>query len=258
MLQFTLQCLLLTIFAACSPQTAPRDLQQLEWLVGNWRGQTNGAHFYERWERVNATEMSNINYSLCNGEAVISDRGSIRLQDDQIIAGGEKDKWRMTRLSKNEVVFENPDIAYAQKITHRLTPEGQWHARIEGKQGVIEYLLTRVAPLSELTKQKPQPISGRFVGTGETPEKNVPMIFALSAQEGQQRILVSSPDGQHKDVPAQRVCYDPPQLKFALDDGGQTLEFVAEHKGDELIGKATNGKMPITLRLRREQGTPKQ
>lgn len=252
MLPFTLQCLLLTFFAACSPQTAPHDLQPLDWLVGNWRGQANGAHFYERWERVSATEMSNINYRLCNGEAMIGERGGIRVQGNQIVAGGEKDKWRMTRLTQNEVVFENPDIAYAQKITHRLTPEGQWHARIESKQGVIEYRLTRVAPLSELTKQKPPYLSGRFTGEGISPQKSVRMMADFSVQEGQPRLLVSSPDNQAKAVPARRLCYDATQLKFALDDGAQEIEFVAEIRGDEIIGKATDEKIPVTLRLRRE------
>lgn len=252
MIQFTLQCFLLTFFAACSAQTTPRDLQQLEWLVGNWRGQANGAHFYEQWERVSATEMSNITYSLCNGAAVIGERGTIRLQDGQVIAGGEKDKWRLTRLTHNEAVFENPEIAYAQKITHRLTAEGKWHARIESKQGVNEYLLMRVAPLAELTKQKPPFLSGRFTGEGTSPQKTVRMIADFSVQDGQPRLLVSSPDNQTKDVPALRLCYDASQLKFALDDGAQEIEFVAEIRGDELIGKATNDNIPVTLRLRRE------
>ncbi len=202
MIQFTRYCLLLMIFASCSAQTPPSDLKQLEWLLGNWRGQANGANFYESWERVSANEFSNLNYTLCNGEIVIGERGGLRRENGGIVAGGEKDRWRLTRLTDREAVLENPSIAYARKITHRLTDEGQWHARIEGSQGVIEYTLTRVAPPAELTRRKPQPIRGRFAGTVETPGKEVPVVFDFAAENGRQEIRVSSPDNGRKDVPA--------------------------------------------------------
>lgn len=256
MFQPTMQCMLLALLATCSTQTAPPDLKQLDWLVGNWRGQANGANFYESWERVNATELSNVNYSLCNGAAVIAERGAIRLSGGQIMMGGDKQQWRLTRLADNEAVFENRDIGFAQKITHRLTPAGQWHARIEHQNGVTEYTLTRVAPLAELTKQRQQFLSGRFTGEGATSKKTVRMIADFSVQDGQPRLLVSSPDNQAGDVPALRLCYDASQLKFALPDGesagAREIEFVAEIRGDELIGKAINDNISVTLRLRRE------
>jgi Domain of unknown function (DUF6265) len=252
MFQLTMQCVVWALMATCPTQSAPQDFKQLDWLVGNWRGQSQGANFYESWERVSATELSNLNYSLCNGQAVVAERGAIRLAGNQITMGGEKDQWRLTRLTGNEAVFENPDIAYARKITHRLTPEGNWHARIEHQNGVLEYTLTRVAPLAELTKQKPQFIRGRFTGTGASPERTVQLIANFSAQDGQPRLLVSSPERQIKDVPALRLCYDASQLKFALSDGAQEIEFIAELNGDEIIGKATNNRTPVTLRLRRE------
>lgn len=252
MFQFTMHYLLLALLAACTTQTAPPDLKQLDWLVGAWRGQAGGANFYESWERVSATELSNINYSVCNGAAVITERSAVRLTGNQITMGGDKHQWRLTRLASNEAVFENPDISFAQKITHRLTPAGQWHARIEHQNGVLEYTLTRIAPLAELTKQKPQFLSGRFTGTVTVPDKTDRLIADFSVQDGQPRLLVSAPDRQIKDVPALRLCYDPPQLKFALPDGAQEVEFVAEIRGDEISGKASTDKMPITLRLRRE------
>jgi hypothetical protein len=256
MLRSILCLFLLLALSTCTAQTAPNDFKKLEWLLGNWRGQANGAYFYESWERVSGAELSNINYSLCDGQAVISERGAIRLQGGEIVAGGGKDLWKLTRLTDDEAVFENPAIGYAQKITHRLTPEGAWHARIEGKQGVIEYTLTRVALLAELTKQKPQPIVGRFTGAVEAGEKRVPVIFDFDSHEGRQRILISSPDKSRTNIPAERVCYDPPQLRFSVDDGGRKLDFVTEYSGDAITGKVVNDQTAATLRLKRENVAP--
>ncbi len=255
MLQFISSLFLLLMFTTCRAQTALGDFKKTEWLLGNWRGQANGANFYESWERVNDREWSNVNYNLCNGQQVIGERGGLRLVDGKIVAGGDKNQCRATLITENEIVLENPEIAYARKITHRLTPAGQWHARIEHQNGVLEYTLTRVAPLAELTKLKPHYLSGRFSGQVTTPAKTAQMTADFSVRDGQPRMLVSSPENHAKEVPALRLCYDQrddtTQLKFALPDGTQEIEFVAEIRGDEIIGKATDEKIPVTLRLRR-------
>jgi hypothetical protein len=255
MLKFISSLLLLLMFTHCQAQTTADDFKKLEWLLGNWRGQANGANFYESWERVNDREWSNVNYSLCNGRQVIGEHGALRVVDGKIVMGGGKAQWRAMRITEHEIVLENPDIAYAQKITHRLTPAGQWHARIEQQNGVLEYTLTKVAPLAALTKQQPPYLSGRFSGQVTTPGKTAQMIADFSVQDGQPRLLVSAPENQAQEIPARRLCYDQSdgttQLKFALPDGAQEIEFVAEIRGDEIIGKVTKGNLPVTLRLRR-------
>jgi hypothetical protein len=153
-------------------------------------------------------------------------------------------------------VLENPDIAYAQKITHRLTPGGQWHARIEGKSGVVEYTLTRMPPLTELAGQPLQLITGRFTGVMAFRGKEDKVIFVFDAPQGAPRVLVSAPDRGIIDAPAKQICYDPPQLKFTLEDNGQRIEFLTIYNGAEISGKTTNDKMPITIWLTKDKHPP--
>jgi hypothetical protein len=90
MLQFISSLVLLLLLSTYEAQTAPADLKQLEWLLGNWRGQANGANFYESWERVNDHEWSNVNYSLCNGAQVIGERSTLRIANGKVVMGGTK------------------------------------------------------------------------------------------------------------------------------------------------------------------------
>ncbi len=252
MLRFLVTLSILSLLSCGAPQRTANDFSKLNWLLGNWKGKAGEVHFYEEWKRVSDTEFSNINYSLCNGEAVIAERGAFRLEGTEIYSGGGKDRWRVTHLTDQEVVLENPDIAYARKITHRRTPEGKWHARIEGQQGVIEYLLTRIESREELTRQQPRPIIGRYTGEASFEEKRFPVVFNFEVRDGRQELRISDPTKERPDVLARQLCYDPPQLKFVFDDGPTTTEFVVEVTQDEIIGTGrVKSRPPIKVRLKK-------
>ena len=62
-------------------------------------------------------------------------------------------RFRMISMSANEVVFENPDHDFPQRITYRLHGDGKLLGRIEGtvngKERADDFPMTRTTCLNE-------------------------------------------------------------------------------------------------------------
>ena len=85
------------------PQTA--DFKKMEWLIGNWKGESNGMPFYETWVQISDTEFNNVNYSICNGDTIRDGQSKIEIRDGKIVYSSNNLLWYLTELTDSSVIF---------------------------------------------------------------------------------------------------------------------------------------------------------
>lgn len=237
-----------TFLASCQTTNKTADFKKMEWLIGTWKGDAEGHPFYENWTKINDTEFVNINFSLCNGDTVIDGRSKIEIRNNTIAYTSGNLIWELKSLSDKQIVFENSKKG--EKFTFTNTDKGEWNAVLEYPGTQIEYNLSKTVSITELLKNKPTPLEGKFTGQVEFDEKILSTSIHFSANNGRQVATASTPDNLELDMPFSRVCYDPPFIRLHLPDGFRILEINAKIEGDHITGKV-KGEIPATLNLKK-------
>jgi hypothetical protein len=134
---------------------AGQDVERLGWLAGCWQGTlSNGATYEETWLEPRGGEMLGVARMTRAGRSVSYE--FMRIADDDGTpvyaaqpSGRPPTLFRATSVTTSEVVFENPEHDYPQRIRYAFTPPDRLLARIEGEVGgqerALEFPLSRTA-----------------------------------------------------------------------------------------------------------------
>ena len=123
--------------AAALLQT-PASLDSLSWMSGCWEGRNGNRVYAEQWMTPAGGLMLGMSRTVVNDRATEFEFLQIR-QDNSGIAyvakpsGQAEASFKLLRQSDREVVFENPQHDFPQRIIYRLQTDGSLTARIEGK-----------------------------------------------------------------------------------------------------------------------------
>lgn len=140
----TRRIVMLALLALAAPQAqaeeAARSVDSLAWLAGCWEyeGQEPGSG--EHWMPPAGGVLLGVSRTVRAGRSTLHEFVRIATAEGgglEYVAqpsGQAETHFRLTSLSANEVVFENPEHAFPQRITYRLVQNGRLHARIEGTQ----------------------------------------------------------------------------------------------------------------------------
>lgn len=137
--------------------TAATALNQLAWLAGHWRMEKGGRVIDEQWMAPAAGVMLGMSRTIARGKVVEHEFIQIRegpggaLFFIALPSGQKEAAFQVLSLSEREVVFENKQHDFPQKITYALQADGSLLAAIEGpaKDGTtrrIEFPYRRVNP----------------------------------------------------------------------------------------------------------------
>jgi hypothetical protein len=110
-----------------------QDIRQLSWLSGDWHSDDGVT---EIWMSPEGGTMPGISRTIINGRTVNYEFMIIRSQGDSLfftaIPSGQKETtFRLTSLTSNEAVFENPEHDFPKKISYSLK-DNILTARVEG------------------------------------------------------------------------------------------------------------------------------
>ncbi len=130
-------CLIVT---AIMPMAAlPATIDDLAWLSGCWAAADQEAGSGEQWMPPAGGTMIGVSRSVSDGETVAFEFIRIVEQEDgrlEFIAspsGQGTTSFSMLSLSDREVIFENPDHDFPQRIIYRLMSDEDLLGRIEGR-----------------------------------------------------------------------------------------------------------------------------
>jgi hypothetical protein len=155
--------LLAFVLLACSASStgarirAPTtDIASLAWMHGRWCGVHDDGTFCETWRNSTDGSMTGDGAFERNGQRVFSEALRIEQRTDGVYyvaspEGQTVTAFRLTRVSSDEAVFENPQHDFPMRITYqRRAPDGLV-AVVEGGERRSEFSLTRAEPHTEAT-----------------------------------------------------------------------------------------------------------
>lgn len=129
--------LVLIVFLCSCSQTDEQDLSQLEWILGQWKSQSGEEVIIEHWQKVNDTLFNGETWFIDSGDTVATELLKIIARSDNIFyvaepSGQQNTEFKLTQLKNNEVLFENPEHDFPQKIFYKKTSSDSLYAKIEG------------------------------------------------------------------------------------------------------------------------------
>ena len=134
----TLAAVLILGSAWAATDAEPDRIEDLDWLAGCWAAAGGEPGSVEQWTRPAGGTMLGVNRTVRNGRTVahefirIHETGEGSLEFVANPSGQAGAAFGLVHLSGDEVVFENPDHDFPQRIIYRLKEGGVLQARIEG------------------------------------------------------------------------------------------------------------------------------
>ncbi len=125
--------------------TTSFDLKKLEWLLGTWKGETEGQTFYENWAKTSDTKFTNTNFYIIAKDTTFTDRSAIEVINNKIFFTSDNDIWALVSETDNECIFENKLKGEVYTFTH--TENDHWKALFNYPSNQIKYDMTRIPPV---------------------------------------------------------------------------------------------------------------
>ncbi len=238
----------LILFAGCKPASKTADFTKMNWLIGTWKAETGEQLFYENWVKVNETEFTNINFSICSGDTVINGHSKIELRNNRIAYTSGSQVWDLKSLTGTQIVFENGQKG--EKFTFTNTSNGEWNSVLKYPGSQLDYTLSKTVSIQALLNSSAAFLEGEYTGQLEFAGKNLLTSIRFSAHHGEQFATASTPANLQLNMPFEKVCYNPPFLQLSLRDGWRTLLVNAKVNGDSISGKLA-GEIPASLNLKK-------
>ena len=143
--------LFLVVSLACKSYVKMTDI---DWFVGKW--QVNESQSFEEWKRVNDDLYRGLGYKIRKNDTLVTETINIVRKENEIFYipvvtdqnDGKPVEFKLISKSKEELVFENKEHDFPQRIIYVKAGEDQIDARIEGmKQGFfseVKFTLKKV------------------------------------------------------------------------------------------------------------------
>ena len=145
----------LTVLAPRAAVAAEPDIARLGWLAGCWTSDGGEPGSGERWTPLAGDTLLGVSRTIRQGKTVEFEFLEIRYLPDGKLAfvahpsGQATAAFPLLRISEAEVVFENLQHDFPQRIAYAKDGESKLRARIEGMQGgelrVIEFPMSRTS-----------------------------------------------------------------------------------------------------------------
>jgi hypothetical protein len=124
------------------PAVAERNpsLKTVAWLAGEWSLERNGRVVTEVWMAPDGGTMLGMSRTVADGRTVEYEFLVLRQDATGEIAlvakpsGQAETTFKLIRASATEVVFENPQHDFPQRVSYTLKPDGSLLAAIEGEK----------------------------------------------------------------------------------------------------------------------------
>jgi len=115
-------------------------IEQLEWISGCWVLNDGQQRTEETWMKPAGQSMLGMSRTVAGGKTVFTEQIQIREANGQITyivalsMGAKPTVFKLIKQADNEVVFENPEHDFPQRIIYRRDSADALFARIEGAE----------------------------------------------------------------------------------------------------------------------------
>jgi hypothetical protein len=134
---------------------APAKFKKLHWLAGRWESTANkpGQTGSETWSAISAGKMSGLGATLKGKDTVFVEHLMLEIKGDDIFYNAQVTRsakpvlFKLTSITDDSFVCENPQHDFPKKITYKLTGN-RIYATISGNGKTIPYNFIKAAPKS--------------------------------------------------------------------------------------------------------------
>lgn len=149
---------LVLLFAACNTPTQlakykTATFKKINWLLGRWEIRTTNYILSENWQKENDTSFIGKSIMLVSRDTVLYDIMNIKSSKQyiylssksKISTDGPLNIFKLVKITKDRIIFENPSNIDENKITYLLKTPVTLSILIEGKEKSVEsYNLRKV------------------------------------------------------------------------------------------------------------------
>ena len=146
---------MLAAFAIGNACASEPEIAKLSWLAGCWASEGGEPGSGEQWTSLAGETMLGTSRTVKQGKTVEFEFMELRYLSDGTLAfiahpsGKRTTVFPVLRISDSEVVFENPQHDFPQRVAYAREGDSKLRARIEGiRKGtlrVIEFPMSREA-----------------------------------------------------------------------------------------------------------------
>ncbi|GEM_PF-1108965 len=120
--------------------------KKMEWLLGQWDIRTMNYYYSENWRKENDTSFTGKSIMIVSGDTVLNDEMNIG-SNKQVIFLSSKSKinydskknlFKLTKVKKDRIIFENPANPEEKKVTYILSTPTMLNIHIEGNENTVE------------------------------------------------------------------------------------------------------------------------
>ena len=130
-------------------------IDELAWLTGCWQSTGEARQTTEHWLKARGRMMLGISQTVDGGRTVEFEFMRIQQEEGGAVylmatpSGQREARFKLTKASAREIVFENPTHDFPQRISYKLEGKDSLVARIsgtvKGKEKSDDFPLKRVA-----------------------------------------------------------------------------------------------------------------
>jgi hypothetical protein len=126
-----------------TPVKAPREIEKVAWLTGNWGSTSKEGSLTENWVKINDSVYHGESYFVTPkkdtvfSETVVLDEVAGKMAYTVSVPGHNEEKpvrFDLTKITETEMIFENPQHDYPNKIVYTQVKPDSLVAVIYGKQ----------------------------------------------------------------------------------------------------------------------------
>jgi len=138
-----LSCLTVLTFAGAAAAEPETKLDQLAWLIGNWKRDGRRGAIHESWTRLGDRVLEGRSYRTDEPGAaavpledlLLTEMGGEVFYISKVSENRYPVPFRLVALEGRSAVFENPEHDFPQRISYELRGDGTLLAAIEGPGG---------------------------------------------------------------------------------------------------------------------------
>jgi hypothetical protein len=143
-----------TVLGASDARAQGRSISDLQWLAGCWESARPTGRLVESWSGPVNGVMAGVGMSIRDTTRRVNERLRLFYRGDTLVYEASPSRqpmteFKATRISADELVFEDPTHDFPQKISYRRSGADSLLARIEGDKAgqrqPIDYRYKRAA-----------------------------------------------------------------------------------------------------------------
>ncbi|OFY83929.1 MAG: hypothetical protein A3F72_07805 [Bacteroidetes bacterium RIFCSPLOWO2_12_FULL_35_15] len=122
--------------------TDSTKIKQMEWVIGSWENLSVKGDLYETWTKIDDSTFAGRSFMIVQNDTAFSEKISLEFRNKNLfyiptVRNQNKELpvlFKLISIEKGELIFENKEHDFPQRIIYKNPSPDSLYARIEGKE----------------------------------------------------------------------------------------------------------------------------